>query len=87
MDTLKFVTWKDDLLIFWGTKFTVLVSPAAGINGGYYAGALPVQQAHSTTPHEVPHSVAQPPGAAAAPASAAGAPVLSHAIVSIKTSI
>lgn len=35
-----------------------------GINGGYYAaaaqaaGALPVQQAHSTTPHDsVPHSV------------------------------
>ncbi|XP_037026835.1 C-terminal-binding protein isoform X2 [Bradysia coprophila] len=26
----------------------------AGINGGYYSGAL--QQAHSTTPHEAPHS-------------------------------
>ncbi|XP_018327599.1 C-terminal-binding protein isoform X2 [Agrilus planipennis] len=34
------------------------VSPA-GVNGGYYqGGALPVQQAHSTTPHEVPHTVA-----------------------------
>lgn len=27
---------------------------SAGINGGYYSGAL--QQAHSTTPHEAPHS-------------------------------
>lgn len=34
------------------------VSPA-GVNGGYYPGAaLPVQQAHSTTPHEAPHTVA-----------------------------
>ncbi|XP_011291510.1 C-terminal-binding protein isoform X1 [Musca domestica] len=32
-----------------------------GLNGGYYTGAL--QQAHSTTPHDVPHSV----GAALAP--------------------
>ncbi|XP_024940281.1 C-terminal-binding protein isoform X2 [Cephus cinctus] len=30
-----------------------------GINGGYYAGALPVQQAHSTTPHD---SAPPPPG-------------------------
>lgn len=43
-----------------------------GINGGFYGGAsLPVQQAHSTTTHEVPHSVA----AAAAAASAAAAVV------------
>lgn len=35
-----------------------VVSPA-GVNGGYYqSGALPVQQAHSTTPHEAPHTVA-----------------------------
>ncbi|GJQ71635.1 CtBP [Trypoxylus dichotomus] len=36
------------------------ISPAAGVNGGYYqTGSLPVQQAHSTTPHEVPqHTVA-----------------------------
>ncbi|ENN75461.1 C-terminal-binding protein isoform X2 [Dendroctonus ponderosae] len=35
------------------------VSPA-GVNGGYYpgAGTLPVQQAHSTTTHEAPHTVA-----------------------------
>lgn len=26
-----------------------------GLNGGYYTGAL--QQAHSTTPHDAPHSV------------------------------
>lgn len=26
-----------------------------GLNGGYYAGAL--QQAHSTTPHDAPHSI------------------------------
>lgn len=45
------------------------VGGAEGMNGGYYAagagaaqtGALPVQQAHSTTPHEVPHSVTAPP--------------------------
>ncbi|KAK2588717.1 hypothetical protein KPH14_001607 [Odynerus spinipes] len=30
-----------------------------GINGGYYAGGLPVQQAHSTTPHD---SAPPPPG-------------------------
>ncbi|XP_031787247.1 C-terminal-binding protein isoform X3 [Nasonia vitripennis] len=30
-----------------------------GINGGYYPGALPVQQAHSTTPHD---SAPPPPG-------------------------
>ncbi|XP_033219669.1 C-terminal-binding protein isoform X4 [Belonocnema kinseyi] len=30
-----------------------------GINGGYYAGTLPVQQAHSTTPHD---SAPPPPG-------------------------
>ncbi|XP_066155910.1 C-terminal-binding protein isoform X1 [Euwallacea fornicatus] len=41
------------------------VSPA-GVNGGYYqssgGGALPVQQAHSTTPHEAPpHAVAPTP--------------------------
>lgn len=29
------------------------------INGGYYAGALPIQQAHSTTPHD---STVPPPG-------------------------
>lgn len=41
------------------------MSPA-GVNGGYYqGGALPVQQAHSTTPHEVPHTVA--PSSAAQP--------------------
>lgn len=45
------------------------VGAGEGMNGGYYTagagagvaapggGALPVQQAHSTTPHEVPHSV------------------------------
>lgn len=44
---------------------SVAVSPA-GVNGGYYqGGALPVQQAHSTTPHEVPHTVA--PSSAAQP--------------------
>lgn len=30
-----------------------------GINGGYYSGGLPVQQAHSTTPHD---SAPPPPG-------------------------
>ncbi|XP_050506495.1 C-terminal-binding protein isoform X6 [Diabrotica virgifera virgifera] len=61
------------------------VSPA-GVNGGYYqGGALPVQQAHSTTPHEAPHTVT--PSAAAPPtpqpAPPVGpVPVPPHAIVS-----
>lgn len=33
------------------------VSPAS-LNGAYFSSTLPVQQAHSTTPHETPHSVA-----------------------------
>ncbi|PSN40255.1 C-terminal-binding protein 1 [Blattella germanica] len=56
-----------------------------GINGGYYAGALPVQQAHSTTPHDqVPHSVAAGGGGAGtAPGGAASAVAgLQHSIVS-----
>ena len=56
-----------------------------GINGGYYAGALPVQQAHSTTPHDqVPHSVAAGGGGAgSAPGGAASAVAgLQHSIVS-----
>ncbi|XP_044753668.1 C-terminal-binding protein isoform X2 [Coccinella septempunctata] len=44
----------------------------AGVNGGYYqtGGALPVQQAHSTTTHEAPHPVtpsAAPPTPQPAP--------------------
>lgn len=47
-----------------------------GINGGYYGGALPVQQAHSTTPHEVPHSVGGGGGGSAGgPSPAAPGPV------------
>ena len=56
-----------------------------GINGGYYAGTLPVQQAHSTTPHDqVPHSVAAGGGGAgSAPGGAASAVAgLQHSIVS-----
>ncbi|CAH0555297.1 unnamed protein product [Brassicogethes aeneus] len=52
------------------------VSPA-GVNGGYYqgggGGALPVQQAHSTTPHEAPHTVT--PSAVAPPTSQPAPPV------------
>lgn len=54
-----------------GVGYPVGVGGPEGMNGGYYAagggavaaqtGALPVQQAHSTTPHEVPHSVTAPP--------------------------
>ncbi|XP_055923975.1 C-terminal-binding protein isoform X2 [Eupeodes corollae] len=41
-----------------------------GLNGGYYAGAL--QQAHSTTPHEAPHSAGAhaPPSVNPSPVSA-----------------
>jgi C-terminal binding protein len=63
----------------------------AGINGGYYSGAL--QQAHSTTPHEVPHSAGAhappsgpPPSAAVPPpvsaVTAAPPPGIQHALVS-----
>lgn len=59
-----------------------VVSPA-GVNGGYYqGGTLPVQQAHSTTPHEAPHTVA--PSAAPPtpqPQPPAG-PVIPHSLVS-----
>lgn len=71
------------------------VGAADGMNGGYYAagggagvgstpgaGTLPVQQAHSTTPHEVPHSVtsavAPPPPQPPAPQP----PGLPHSLVS-----
>lgn len=57
------------------------MSPA-GINGGYYTGALPVQQAHSTTPHEAPHSVAQTPAAPTPQPAAPAVAVLPHTLVS-----
>ncbi|XP_026473272.1 C-terminal-binding protein [Ctenocephalides felis] len=56
-------------------------SKLSGINGGYYAGALPVQQAHSTTPHEAPHSAAPshvpavPTGGGGPPPQSVAAPV------------
>jgi len=40
-----------------------------GLNGSSYYGSLPVQQAHSTTPHEAPHSVSVTSGGAAGPGS------------------
>lgn len=62
------------------------MSPA-GVNGGYYqGGALPVQQAHSTTPHEAPHTVtpsAAPP--TPQPAPPVGPVVPPHALVSTTT--
>ncbi|KAL0276889.1 UNVERIFIED_CONTAM: hypothetical protein PYX00_004357 [Menopon gallinae] len=56
-------------------------SVVPGINGGYYAGALPVQQAHSTTPHEVvPHSVGSG-GAGGPPSATAGSvPGIPHTL-------
>ena len=63
------------------------VFTAAGINGGYYSGGL--QQAHSTTPLEAPHSAghAPPQSAVTAPppvsaVSAAPASGIQHAMVS-----
>ena len=38
-----------------------------GLNGSSYYGQLPVQQAHSTTPHEAPHSVSVTTGAGPGP--------------------
>jgi len=50
-----------------------------GLNGSGYYGNLPVQQAHSTTPHEAPHSVSVtaggPPGGP--PAGPPGGPAIS----------
>lgn len=72
------------------------VGPAEGMNGGYYAagggavagaqaGALPVQQAHSTTPHEVPHSVTAPPPPQPPPVTQP--PGIPHSMVSSNTSL
>lgn len=68
----------------------------AGINGGYYSAAL--QQAHSTTPHEAPHSAGAhapqtvPPPQAVAPPPvsvvAAAPPQIPHLVsksVSVKS--
>lgn len=68
------------------------MSPA-GVNGGYFhqTGALPVQQAHSTTTHEAPPHAVTPSGAAAAPPVPQPAPpvgpvpVPPHALVSTAT--
>lgn len=46
-----------------------------GINGGYYSGAL--QQAHSTTPHEVPHSAGAHAPPTVPPSQAVSAPPVS----------
>lgn len=62
-----------------------------GLNGGYYSAGL--QQAHSTTPHEAPHSAGAhapqsvpPPQAVAPPpvsaVSAAPPPGIPHGLVS-----
>ncbi|XP_045475534.1 C-terminal-binding protein isoform X1 [Harmonia axyridis] len=58
----------------------------AGVNGGYYqtGGALPVQQAHSTTTHEAPHPVtpsAAPP--TPQPAPPVGPVVPPHALMNL----
>ena len=42
-----------------------------GLNGSSYYGSLPVQQAHSTTPHEAPHSASVTPGGPGLPPSGA----------------
>jgi len=45
-----------------------------GLNGSSYYGQLPVQQAHSTTPHEAPHSVSVTTGPGAGAGPGAGLP-------------
>lgn len=50
-----------------------------GLNGGYYSGGL--QQAHSTTPHEAPHSVGAP---SAVPPPSAGPPPTVSAISAVQ---
>lgn len=56
-----------------------------GLNGGYYSGGL--QQAHSTTPHEAPHSAGAPtsvppPSAGPPPTVSAISAVQPHGLVS-----
>ncbi|XP_047002716.1 C-terminal-binding protein-like [Schistocerca americana] len=66
---------------FLGGTAAAAAGYADGMNGGYYTGALPVQQAHSTTPHDqVPHSVAAGAGGGAAGAGAGAVPGLPHSI-------
>lgn len=66
---------------FLGGAAATAASYADGMNGGYYAGALPVQQAHSTTPHDqVPHSVAAGAGGGAAGGGTGAVPGLPHSL-------
>lgn len=50
-----------------------------GLNGGYYSGGL--QQAHSTTPHEAPHSAGAP---TSVPPPSAGPPPTVSAISAVQ---
>ena len=51
-----------------------------GLNGGYYSGGL--QQAHSTTPHEAPHSAGAP--SSVPPPSGGGPPPTVSAISAVQ---
>lgn len=78
-------------LLFWICFLYIGMPKNLGLNGGYYSAGL--QQAHSTTPHEAPHSAGAhapqsvpPPQAVAPPpvsaVSAAPPPGLPHGLVS-----
>lgn len=81
--------WKGTLLS-WICFLCIGMTKNLGLNGGYYSAGL--QQAHSTTPHEAPHSVGAhapqsvPPSSVTAPpvsaVSAAPPPGLPHGLSS-----
>lgn len=72
VDILKVIIWFLKKCFSFKLIFGFVVV-AAGINGGYYSGGL--QQAHSTTPHEAPHSVAHAPPSGPPPPTTAPPPV------------
>lgn len=70
MDILKVIFFFSYIKVEF---YLILIFCLAGINGGYYSGGL--QQAHSTTPHEAPHSVAHAPPSGPPPPTTAPPPV------------
>eukprot|EP00096_Caligus_rogercresseyi_P004134 TRINITY_DN182_c0_g1_i3.p1 TRINITY_DN182_c0_g1~~TRINITY_DN182_c0_g1_i3.p1 ORF type:complete len:443 (+),score=115.67 TRINITY_DN182_c0_g1_i3:483-1811(+) len=67
-DTLRNCVNKE----YFNTSSSYVAEP--GLNGSSYYSNLPVQQAHSTTPHDAPHSVSVAPGTAAPSSSASNLP-------------
>ena len=60
--------------IYLQEYFTSSGTYPEGLNGSGYYGNLPVQQAHSTTPHDAPHSVSVTTGGGGLPPPGQGPP-------------